>query len=322
MYASVSSRSVQRLSTADERSDSGAPRLPAGRSAGRISASLGGEHRLLDDVQQLAHVAGPGVVSESALGLLREAARRTIVGARGARGETAGERKDVLRPVGEPRQPDRDDVDPVEEIVAKSALLDETREVAPRGDDQARAERVRRHAREPAEVLLLEDAQELGLRRRRQRGDLVEIDGAVLGDFEQALLGGDRAGEGAALVAEELAFEELVGEVRGVHPDEGARGARRRRRGWRGRGGPFRCRSRPGSGSSTEGPPPARSTRSRARARDSASGNATAGCPGHAFRHGKPLERPLLSRRDRARGRLAAKTPVSLAASPQSRSRA
>ena len=50
--------------------------------------------------------------------------------------------------------------------------------------------------------------------------DLVEEDRAAVRDLEQALLVGVRAGEGAALVAEELALEQRVGQRGAVLRDE------------------------------------------------------------------------------------------------------
>src|SRR5690606_17305565 len=67
---------------------------------------------------------------------------------------------------------------------------------------------------------------QLALRADRQLADLVEEDDAAVGDLEQAALGGLGVGEGAALVAEQLALDELLGERRAVDRDERARAAR------------------------------------------------------------------------------------------------
>ena len=63
-------------------------------------------------------------------------------------------------------------------------------------------------AADAPEGLLLEEAEQLGLERGRHLADLVEEDRAAVGLLEEApllLLG---VGEGAALVAEELALEQ------------------------------------------------------------------------------------------------------------------
>src|SRR5262249_59003854 len=96
---------------------------------------------------------------------------------------------------------------------AEKALRDEGREVQARGNDQPRREPARFRPSQPPERLVLEDAQELGLRGWRERRRVVEIRGALPRRLEQPAAGRDRAREGAPLVAEHLALEELVGEV-------------------------------------------------------------------------------------------------------------
>ena len=70
-------------------------------------------------------------------------------------------------------------------------------------------------------LVLLQDAQELDLQARRHVADLVEQQSAAIGGLEQALVGADRAGEGAFLVAEELRFEQVLGHGAAVDGDEG-----------------------------------------------------------------------------------------------------
>ena len=60
------------------------------------------------------------------------------------------------------------------------------------------------------EALLLEEAQQLGLEPGRHLADLVEEHRAAVRRLEQALLLDPGIGEGAALVAEELALEQLL----------------------------------------------------------------------------------------------------------------
>ena len=68
--------------------------------------------------------------------------------------------------------------------------------------------------------LLLQHAQHLGLRLQAHVADFVEEDRAAVGDLELAPPVVDRAGEGAAHVAEQLAFDQLLGNGRAVHLDE------------------------------------------------------------------------------------------------------
>ena len=76
------------------------------------------------------------------------------------------------------------------------------------------------------EAAVLGDTEELGLELGGHFGDFIEEDGAVVGLFEAADPLGDGAGEGALFVAEELAFEEVLGDGGAIDFDEGAGGAR------------------------------------------------------------------------------------------------
>ena len=58
---------------------------------------------------------------------------------------------------------------------------------------------------------LLDDAQQFDLHVQRQIRDFIEKQRAAFGGLNQSLLVADRAGEAAALVAEQLAFHELGG---------------------------------------------------------------------------------------------------------------
>src|SRR5204863_2678193 len=68
---------------------------------------------------------------------------------------------------------------------------------------------------------LLQHLQQLDLQRDADFADLVEEEGAVLAAaLEYALVVVDRAGEGSFAVAEELGFDQRLGELRQVDGDE------------------------------------------------------------------------------------------------------
>ena len=82
-------------------------------------------------------------------------------------------------------------------------------------------------AADPLELLLLEDAQHLGLALQAHVADLVEEQGGAVGQVELALarLGG--AGEGALDVAEQLGFDQFLGDGGAVHRHHGMAAALR-----------------------------------------------------------------------------------------------
>ena len=87
----------------------------------------------------------------------------------------------------------------------------------------------------------------LTCKRQRDVADLVEEQGAAMGELDLALGGLDRAGEGALLVAEQFGLEQILGDRGAVDRDEAAAA----RAGWcggrRGRAIPCRCREAPSS---------------------------------------------------------------------------
>ena len=71
-----------------------------------------------------------------------------------------------------------------------------------------------------AEGLVLEETEQLGLAAGGEIADLVEHDRAAVGELEQPLLLLPGVGEGAPLVAEQLALQELVRQRRAIDGDE------------------------------------------------------------------------------------------------------
>jgi hypothetical protein len=69
-------------------------------------------------------------------------------------------------------------------------------------------------AADALELALLEEAEQLDLGRRREIADLVEEQGAAVRLLEAAFARARRAGERTALVAEELALEQRLGQRR------------------------------------------------------------------------------------------------------------
>src|SRR5689334_6052099 len=76
-------------------------------------------------------------------------------------------------------------------------------------------------AADALELPLLNHPQQLALQRQRQLSNLVEKKRSSFGELHFSLLLGHGTGERPSLVAEQLAFEELVPERRAVDRDEG-----------------------------------------------------------------------------------------------------
>src|SRR5512143_2243715 len=113
------------------------------------------------------------------------------------------EEHDIVRTVAQRRQRDRDDVEPIVQVLAELAALHRASEIHVRRGDDAHVDRDRFGAADPPRPTLLEYAQQLALKTKRQVTDLVEEERAAVRGLEQAGLRRDSVGEGAALVAEQ-----------------------------------------------------------------------------------------------------------------------
>src|SRR5205823_5381170 len=168
---------------------------------------------------ELAHVPRPRVRHEGVLGFGGEC--ETAAGFAGVpREEVSGERQDVVPALAQRDELDRDDVQPVIQVVAEAAgrRLVAERAVA-RGDD-ADVDAPRARAADRQYLAVLQDAQELRLEVRTDLADLVEEERPARCPLEAAGARRDGTGERALLVSEELALEHALGEGLAVHRDE------------------------------------------------------------------------------------------------------
>src|ERR1700676_4993719 len=84
------------------------------------------------------------------------------------------ERQDILAAFAQRRDAQGDDIETVVEILAKMMRTDFGLEVAIGRGDYSRIDVNGAFAADPLEVLILQEAQKLGLESRRQVGNLVE----------------------------------------------------------------------------------------------------------------------------------------------------
>jgi hypothetical protein len=122
-------------------------------------------------------------------------------------------------------------VEPVIEVGAKTAKRHQVRERAVGRDDDPRVDAPGAAAADPLDAEILDGAQQLGLRRRREIGDLVEEQRAVVRVLELAAPAAD-AGGGPLLDAEQLRLEQRFDDGGAVDGDEGTVPWRRRLSSW------------------------------------------------------------------------------------------
>src|SRR6266850_5497671 len=122
----------------------------------------------------------------------------------------------VLQALAQRRHRDGEHVQTIVEIDAKLSVFNHLAEVAMRGGDETDVRVYGSRAPQALEFLLLEHAQELRLQPRRNIADLIQKQRAVVGEFEPADPLCDSAGKSAALMAEQLAFQQVQRNGRAV----------------------------------------------------------------------------------------------------------
>src|SRR6266851_5405757 len=200
----------------------------AGRQHDGVRAELAAarqEDGAMHGVLQLAHIAAPGVAAQHVAQRDGNAAVFDAVRRRVFLGEMLGERLDVLRPLAQRRDAQIDDVEAEIEILAEAAFADLLFEVAVGGGDQADVDPDRAGAADAIDLTLLDGAQQLSLQARMHLADLIEQQRAAGRLLEFADSARDGPGEGALLVAEELGFQQVLGDCRAVDGDEIVAGA-------------------------------------------------------------------------------------------------
>ena len=179
------------------------------------------QHGPLHHVLQLPHVARQRGAAQSATGRLVESLGRRAVERRVQLQVVLGEQHDVVLPLPQGRHGEGDDVEPVVEVLAEAPFDHQPLQVGIGGGEETHAHFHLLRAADPAEAPRLEDGEQLGLQVDRHETDLVEEQGAPVGDLDQALAAGAGVGEGAGLVTEELCRHQVGGDVRAVEGDEG-----------------------------------------------------------------------------------------------------
>ena len=142
-------------------------------------------------------------------GLGPDGHRRRLVDAAQVAHDVLDQQRQIGLAVAQRRQLHLDDREAVVEIRAELVRADLLAQAAVGRGDDAHVDRHVVVGADAADLAALEHAQQLGLQVEAQLADLVEEDRAAVRGLEHALARGDRAGEGAALVAEELALEQL-----------------------------------------------------------------------------------------------------------------
>ena len=167
---------------------------------GRVRAQNG---RAFDDVLELSHVPRPPVQAECGKRVggqhLRFLIGTSVVGQK-----VECDRFDIIDAVPQRREHEREDVQPVVQILPEFTAGDHLLEERARRRDDATFDRDLGHAAEPPDTPRLERAEQLGLEGTRQMVHFVQQQGTGPRQLEQPLFSGVGAGERDSGMAAQL----------------------------------------------------------------------------------------------------------------------
>jgi nitroreductase len=172
----------------------------------------------LQDVLQVADVARPGIRLEPADRGGIDAVKPPGVPRRELVEKVLRQERDVLRPITERRDLDREDTQPVVQVLTERLFADGLLHVTVGGGDDTDVDLPRARADDPIELVLPQDAEELGLAVGGELADLAKEDRPPVGQLEPARVPGDRPGERPLLVAEQLTRDQPRRQGRAVGP--------------------------------------------------------------------------------------------------------
>src|SRR5215831_5137678 len=176
--------------------------------AGGDRLALSRHDQALDDVPELADVAGEPIPGERVEGIRREGPPPAHLALELGE-DQVDEVGDVLRMLAQGRNVDGEDVEAVEEIAAEGSVVDHPAEITVGGGHDADVRPLRLDGADGPHLAVLEEAQELDLEPDGKISDLVEEQRAHVCQLDEPGLAlGIRPGERALDVAEQLRLDQ------------------------------------------------------------------------------------------------------------------
>ena len=175
---------------------------------------------VLDGGTQLADVAGPVVIHHRRQGVFAEWLVAFAIGLGEFLEEVIRQHGDVALTCAQRGKLDGDHAQTPVEILTEFAFFNHLGEVAVCSGDDADVDRDRFAAADALDGLLAEGAQQFHLSAGVDLADFIEEERAAIGLLKAADAALLSTGEGAFLVAEEFAFEDLRGKRRAMHGDD------------------------------------------------------------------------------------------------------
>ncbi len=175
-------------------------------------AVRGQDQRALDGVRELSNVARPRRSLERAALLTSERRRHEVVPRARPQQQRLGDRDDVLDALSQRRHPRLDDAQSVVQILAKSPFAHERFERAVGGGDDAHVGEARLCSAHALELVGREHAKQPHLRSGRELAHLVEKERRSMRALDDPFVSTLGARKRSALVSEQGALDERLGQ--------------------------------------------------------------------------------------------------------------
>ena len=131
----------------------------------------------------------------------------------------------VLAPLAQRRQADLDRIQAIQQVFSKVAGVDFIEQLDVGSRKHAHVDSPRARGADALQLAGLQNPEELGLLFCRNVGDLIEKQGAAVGELEVADAIGACIGERALDVAEQLALEDAIGDGADIYRNQRTGGA-------------------------------------------------------------------------------------------------
>ena len=170
----------------------------------------GGDARGGNDIFQFTNVAGPGMLQEDGLRAAGQTGNIFSIGVVVFFEEELHEKRNVFEAFGERRDADLNGAEAIEEIFAEASGENLGAKIAIGGGNQADIDLFDFRRADALDFAVLNHAEQFGLHSQRSFADFVEEHCAAVGIFKKTRASVGRAGECAADMTEELAFEQGI----------------------------------------------------------------------------------------------------------------
>jgi len=170
------------------------------------------DHQALNEVLQLANVSGPAMLFKSGQGGIVDVFGGNTIGDAVGLEKMFAQQGNIAEPFAQRGKLYRDDVDTVVKIFSKASGTGHLLKIFVGSADQTKVDLAERTATESLDHVILQYAEEFGLKGQSKGCDLIKEKSAAISQFYLARPGVGGSCKSTALATEELGLDEILGQ--------------------------------------------------------------------------------------------------------------